>query len=333
MYPGASYMGDSDGTKMQAKMWSEELISRGHSVQYINPWNGYDWSKFDIIHVFGFGLWNYDLIHWGSRLNSNFVFSPIIDSNTPIWKYKLATYFGCSKLRLYSQNYMLRCLKSDIKHFYARSKYEMLYLTEGYGIEEKNISLVPLSYRSELYDYTIKKRPFCLFIGTMTQERKNVNRLIMAAKKYNFNLKLVGNIGNNESSQRIRNLIRQSDNIDILGYVSDEELNRLYDEAKVFALPSLNEGVGLAALEAAMHNCNIVITNLGGPKEYYEDKAYLVNPYDIDDIGNSILNALKDDCQQPFLMNHIKNNYNLKVCIDKLESSYSIIADKWKEER
>ena len=94
MYPGACYMGAGDGSKMQAEIWIKELEKKGHHVERINPWGHYEWKSFDIIHVFGFGLWNYDMIHWGSGLNPNFVFSPIIDTNTPMWKYKLATHLG-----------------------------------------------------------------------------------------------------------------------------------------------------------------------------------------------------------------------------------------------
>ena len=167
MYPGACYMGIGDGQKMQAEIWLKELERRGHQVDRINPWGHYDWKSYDVIHVFGIGLWNYDMIHWGSGINHNFVFSPIIDTNTPMWKYKLATYFGCSKLRLFSQNYALRQLKPDIKLFFARTEYEADYLRRGYGIENKKIAIVPLSFRDTQYDPTIKKEPFCLFTGTM----------------------------------------------------------------------------------------------------------------------------------------------------------------------
>src|SRR5574344_838286 len=108
MYPGACYVGKGDGSKMQAEIWMQGLIAKGHDVVAISPWEGYDWKAFDIVHVFGFGLWNYDIIHWGSRLNPNFVFSPIIDTNTPMSLYKLASHLGCSKLRLGSQNYNMR---------------------------------------------------------------------------------------------------------------------------------------------------------------------------------------------------------------------------------
>lgn len=329
MYPGACYMGAGDGSKMQAEIWAKELERKGHTVDRINPWEHYNWNNYDVVHVFGFGLWNYDIIHWGSGINQNLVFSPIIDTNTPMWKYKLATHFGCKKLRLFSQNYALRQLKQDIKLFFARTEYEADYLRQGYGISEDKIAIVPLSYREINYNPSIEKEPFCLFTGTMTQPRKNVPRLIEAARKYDFNLKLVGNKGNAESEAKLRSLIGDANNIEILGFVSDEELNLLYNRAKVFALPSINEGVGLAALEAAICGCNIVITKLGGPKEYYEkESAELVNPYDVDDIGQAVLRALENHHAQPQLRNTLINKYNVSTCVDKLVAYYQQLSNK-----
>ena len=326
MYPGACYMGKGDGTKMQAQIWIEELERRGHHVERVNPWGHYDWKKFDIIHVFGMGLWDYDIIHWGRRLNPNFVFSPIIDTNVPIWIYKMATFWGCRSLRLFSRNYALRKYRNDIKLFLARSDFEASYLRNGYDIEESKISVVPISYRTNQYNPNIKKEPFCLFAGTMTQSRKNVPALIEAAKKYGFQLVLVGNKGNAESEAKLRSIIGDYKNIEIKGFVSDEELINLYNKAKVFALPSLNEGVGLVALEAAIHGCNIVITKNGGPKEYYEgDYAQLVNPYDIDDIGKAVLRAMEDDISQPKLREKLIRDYNVERCVDLLIEAYQKI--------
>lgn len=329
MYPGACYLGKGDGSKMQAEIWIKELEKKGHYVERISPWGHYDWKSFDIIHVFGFGLWNYDMIHWGIGLNPNFVFSPIIDTNTPMWKYRLATHLGYKRFRLFSQNYALLKLKKDIKLFLARTEYEAKYLREGYGICKDKVAIVPLSYRETKYDPEVKKEPFCLFAGTMTQPRKNVPRLIEAAKKYGFHLKLVGNTGNSQSEAKLLLTINNNPNIELLGFVSDDELYSLYNRAKVFALPSLNEGVGLVALEAAMHGCNIVITSLGGPKEYYEEgTAELIDPYNVDSIGQAIIRALKDDSSQPKLKEIITAKYNTSICTDKLIESYQRVLDK-----
>ncbi|WP_455671795.1 glycosyltransferase family 4 protein [Phocaeicola sp.] len=328
MYPGACFMGAGDGSKMQAVIWKEALEKKGHKVEMVSPWGAYDWKSFDIVHVFGFGLWNYDFIHWGSCVNRNFVFSPIIDTNTKMFAYRLATFFGCAKLRLFSQNYILRKLKQDVKRFYARTDFEANYLRKGYGIADEKISLIPLSYRMDAYDPSVKKESFCLFAGTMTQERKNVPNLIRAAKKYGFRLVLVGNTGNAASLAKLQSLIAGASNIEIKGFVTEDELIALYNRAKVFALPSLNEGVGLVALEAAIHGCNIVITDLGGPKEYYKPGlANLVNPYDIDDIGVAILKSLDDNSQQPALRNYLIENYSITHCVDMLIESYKRVLE------
>src|SRR5690606_3266336 len=130
--------GPGDGIRMQATIWKEALVIRGHEVVCVEPWGHYDWKSFDIVHVFGLGLWNYDFIRWGSKLNPNFVLSPIIDTNTPLWAYKVFSRIGMSKLRLFSQNYIMRLLKSDVKLFLARSAYEASYL-RAYGMSEQQL--------------------------------------------------------------------------------------------------------------------------------------------------------------------------------------------------
>jgi glycosyltransferase involved in cell wall biosynthesis len=80
------------------------------------------------------------------------------------------------------------------------------------------------------------------------------------------------------------------------------------------------------ALEAAIHGCNIVITKLGGPKEYYEEgTAQLVNPYDVDAIGQGVMRALNDNTSQPHLRETIKEKYNVSTCVDRLIDAYKSI--------
>ena len=328
MKPDACYNGSGDGTRKQAEIWCKELQRRGHQVDMISPWGHYEWKNYDIVHFFGFGLWNYEMIHWGCGMNPNVVFSPVIDSNTPLWKYRLFSHLGCERLRLFSQNYAVRCYRNEVKLFLARTQYEADYIRQ-YGIAEEKIGLVPLSFRADHYDESVVKEPFCLFVGTMTQERKNVGRLIAAAKKYGFHLVLAGSPGNAASEKQLRALIADAPNIELRGFVSDEELYSLYNRAKVFALPSLNEGGGLVALGAAVHGCNIVLTRLGGPKEYYrEDTVWLVDPYNVDDIGVSVDLAMKVDHLQPKLRNEIKQSYSVEGCVDLLTEQYKKVLNK-----
>jgi glycosyltransferase involved in cell wall biosynthesis len=59
--------------------------------------------------------------------------------------------------------------------------------------------------------------------------------------------------------------------IRFVGYVSREEISEYYKQADVFALPSYNEGMSVAALEAMGAGLPLVITRTGGAEELVED--------------------------------------------------------------
>ena len=315
--------GASNGIRMQALTWKEALESIGHEVVLLSPWGEYDWKSFDIIHAF----WFADSISFLDRLHlrgMKIVVSPIIDTNQNKYLYRISTRWGSKKMRLSSPGYNLRSMSNCIDLFLARTEYEASYIKFGFGTSPDKVRVVPLSYRSNCVtvDYA-KKEKFCFHVSSITQDRKNVMRLILAAIKYKFNLVLAGNIGTEEAFAPYKKLIDDNDNLQFLGFISDEELEDMYTRAKVFALPSINEGVGLVALEAAIHGCDIVITNVGGPKEYYtESTAFFVNPYSVDDIGKTIVGAMSET-KQPALYKDVSERFNLDECITKLESCYN----------
>lgn len=322
---GTCVSGASNGIRMQALIWREELVKRGHEVVLINSWDVYDWKSFDIVHSFSFAD-SISFLHELKKRGIKTVCSPIIDSSENKILYKLATKWGSKKLRLTSPGYNLRQQSPNIDLFLARTEHEAGYIRDCFDIPYEKVAIVPLSYRSENKEIDFsKKENFCFHVSSITQPRKNVMRLIQAAVKYQFNLVLAGSTGSSISFEPFKKIIEANDNIQSLGFISDEQLENLYTRAKVFALPSLIEGVGLVALEAAMHGCDIVITNVGGPKEYYkEDLAYKVNPLSVDEIGSAVVSALRDT-KQPELKKYISNHYNNDVCVSKLIELYKSI--------
>ena len=99
--------GDSNGVKMQAKVWAESIKKMGHEVTYVDPWQHYIWKDFDILHLFAPGLWMHQFIETISNKNRNIVLSPIIDTIKSSISYKLSCYCGIPQLRLFSSNYVL----------------------------------------------------------------------------------------------------------------------------------------------------------------------------------------------------------------------------------
>ena len=117
--------------------------------------------------------------------------------------------------------------------------------------------------------------------------------------------------------------LKLTDNIKYIGRVSDDKLKELYGAAKVFALPSIGEGVGLVALDAAVYGCDIVVTSIGGPKEYYDGLAFEVDPYSVNSIGKAVMSAMSATDRQPRLMRHVIDCYSLAKCMHKLADSYA----------
>jgi glycosyltransferase involved in cell wall biosynthesis len=58
-------------------------------------------------------------------------------------------------------------------------------------------------------------------------------------------------------------------NVELInGLISDEEMNKIHDRADCYVSFSSSEGVGMGAVEAAMRNKPVIITNYGGAPEY-----------------------------------------------------------------
>jgi glycosyltransferase involved in cell wall biosynthesis len=315
----------SNGIVSQALTWKGGLERLGCKVVLIDMWQKNDWRSFDILHFFGFSIYMRDFIIAVSRINSNIVVSPILDPNYNINKLKLYSRWGNNKLNLTNQYHGLHSIKDKIKMILVRSEFENEYMIKGFGFKPSICNIVPISCNIPIQQLIEKKDSFCLHVSLLTDERKNVKRLIQAAIKYKFKLILGGKLRNDLEIKKLNAWIGDNENIEYHGYLSHEQLINLYSRARVFALPSTNEGVGIVALEAASLGCDVVITKFGGSKEYYNQLAKFIDPYDIDDIGKAVVAFLKGDTFQPFLSEHVKAKFSSENNTRQLLNVYNLI--------
>jgi len=82
--------------------------------------------------------------------------------------------------------------------------------------------------------------------------------------------------------------------VKFLGYVSDEELASLYQNALFFVLPSLCEGFGLPVLEAMRFGCPVIASKAGALPEVVGDAGLLVDPYKIEEIAGAMKLMIKN---------------------------------------
>ena len=274
------------GVKIQGLMWKDGLESLGHIVELIDFWRNYDWDSFDWIIILQFGGQFRTMTQLMRKVSHKLAIAPIIDPDWGYLKYKFfSKYWGFQKyLGLSSRFHDLYLNKELFDLWLVRSEFEASYVEKCLEIKREKIRIVPLQVRLPFSETVPQKENFCFHASRLAAENKNVERQIKAAIKYGYQLILAGFLNGEKEKEWIDKLIDGHDNIHYVGTLSEEMLIQYYRRCKVFSLPSLTEGVGMVALEAAANGAEIVLTNNGAPKDYFQGRAELVNPYSIDEI-------------------------------------------------
>lgn len=84
------------------------------------------------------------------------------------------------------------------------------------------------------------------------------------------------------------------DEVRLLPWLSDADIEGLYAAADVFAFPSLYEGFGLPPLEAMARGVPVVTSARGSLKEVVGDATLTVDPENVDEIGDALARLLAD---------------------------------------
>lgn len=150
-----------------------------------------------------------------------------------------------------------------------------------------------------LKKYDIHDR-YLLYTGRL-EPRKNLIRLIkafsMLKKKRSIELKLVI-VGPktwlySEIFKMVVELGLESDII-FAGYLPEEDLPFIYNGADLFISPSVFEGFGIPPVEAMACGTPVLYSDIPAHREIIGDAGVAFNPLDINDISQTVLNALSD---------------------------------------
>jgi glycosyltransferase involved in cell wall biosynthesis len=147
---------------------------------------------------------------------------------------------------------------------------------------------------------------YILHVGTL-EKRKNLPALIRAFKMVqqsgfpNLKLVLVGKASNKitlDDSAAITDAINQeqlSRDVVLTGYLKDDEVQVIYQKAKLYVFPSINEGFGIPVLEAFKYKVPVVIANNTCLPEVAGLGAKSFNPFEVTDIAQTITLLLNDE--------------------------------------
>ena len=184
----------------------------------------------------------------------------------------------------------------------AVSNFTKGMISEHYGIQSEKIFVVhnAVDNESRQEEYSApelkKSKKIVLFLGRITLQ-KGPDYFIQAAKKaLEFMPDLMFVIAGNGDMQRF--VIEKAaelgiaDKIIFTGFVSGQDVDRIYKMADVYIMPSVSEPFGITALEAMKNGIPTIISKQSGVSEVI-GHCLKVDFWDINQLANKMVCALK----------------------------------------
>ncbi|HAP36822.1 MAG TPA: hypothetical protein DCQ28_13140 [Bacteroidetes bacterium] len=325
------------GPRVQVLQTKHELEKLGIEVSLLNPWENFGKKSTDLVHLFSANLGTF---HLASTFNSFDI--PFVTSSIFFTRHSPAVIQATIVL-----NALLKKIKTGIWTNYEYSRQicewskavlpntnaEARLVGEGLGISANKITMVPngVDPHFEFGDPSLFKKKygidnFILNVGHIGPARKNVLNLIRALKEIDHPAVIIGKITDSPYAKQCIEEAKQSKNILIIPGTDNnsELLASAYAAANVFALPSLFETPGIAALEAALAGTKIVITPHGGTRDYFNTMATYVEPNSVDSIRDGIIKSLNEE-KNPQLKEHIKREFLWSRVAEKTLSVYKSV--------
>lgn len=217
--------------------------------------------------------------------------------------------------RLYFKESLKKTIKySDLLVYaskYTKSEVEKKFINSKKKDNFVSYNIVKLNGDASKKDIIDKN--YFLFIGNV-EKRKGVDLLVRAFKLYRDNggkkeLYVAGTLRDKSIKVMIDSVNEKQESIHYMGYISNDEKERLIMECSAFVFPSISEGFGIPPIEAMIYRKPCILSNIEIFNEIFGGN---VNYFNIDIDSEKTIKNLRDT-----LFNY--SNFNEEVIDDTIK--------------
>lgn len=177
------------------------------------------------------------------------------------------------------------------------------FYIENLGLKPEQVVVFynPVKIPTEVPYRSVSKKVNLLFLGRIGQ-RKGAFDLIEAFSLLPTEYKSISSLimagdGDLEQARNLVTTLNLEDYIKLPGWIGSHERDILLTEADVFVLPSYNEGLPLAMLEAMAWELPVIVTPVGGIPEIVtqSENGLIVNPGNIQQLSDAIKSLIENE--------------------------------------
>lgn len=215
------------------------------------------------------------------------------------------------------------------------SQYSKKRIIANFGVPQEKIAVTyeatsdfkPTPAKINEEDFFLKykiKKPYLLYVGN-AYPHKNLERLVSVFKALikgrgpDLNLVFVGKRDYFYTRLQDKvNELKLDQKVYFLGYVEDEELKFLYQQARLYVFPSLAEGFGLPPLEAMAQGLPVVSSRSSCLPEILGEAAYYFDPENENKMAEAIIKMATDE--------NLRINHKAKGVIQVKKYAWPVLA-------
>ncbi len=228
---------------------------------------------------------------WGSLFKKNLVTTihdiiPLVYGERK-FLFRIFFYFSCLLSCIKSKRVIVvsESTKKDVIRWFPFVKHKIKVIYEGID-----------SHKFYSDKKSIHKKFIIGYIGGLGK-RKNIEFILRLAKEFQNNKKVLFKIaGKGPELDRLLKLKEKMrlNNVNFVGFIPEEKLNKFYNSLDIFIFPSLYEGFGLPVLEAMACGIPTIVSNNSSLPEIVRDSGILINSKDTQRLSKIIINLIKN---------------------------------------
>lgn len=315
------------GAELLVDRTIEELRDLGVEVDVMTPMSR---DVGDLVHFYGC----YD-VHWSTadyclRRGIPYVCTPIFSSFSSEAKerqralrHRLTRRFPRLQHKLFRNAKAITTPTArEERRFRAYFGLEPRFVRVVHGVDERFATTGPEAFRERLgHD-----EPFVLHCGAFSPTKNQLN-LIRAMKGTGVRLVCAGHT--HDPAYREACAKEAGPEVTLLDPIPHEGglLPSAYAAAATFSMPSYNEAFALAAMEAVVARCRLVLGNRWEADEIYGTAARYVDPDDLGAIRDATMSALSEGKHSPDVSQQFLSRYSWRAATEELVRLYREIVE------